>query len=193
MTADPFTFIPARDGFVLSSFALRGAVETLEMLRPLANAPVNTKDWWLMHFAHALAEREGARELADQFLAKAESLYVPKRPLEFPTELEGDKADKMLALSTLSEPDRANLWQIVKPPKPDYPSAALNKLESGACAVVFDISPSGATENVRAYCSSKRFLKEAARAIDDVRFESSAENPRPAQGIIYPLEFTIHG
>lgn len=188
-----YTLIPARDAYILSSFVLRGPEQTLEMLRPLANEPVNVQDWWLMHFAHAIAERTGEAELAETFLKKADQLFVPKRTMELPSDLEGDKAEKMLTEASSRNPEEVRNWILSRHPKPDYPGTALGRGQSGFCTVVFDISVEGKPENVQPYCSSKLFLNSARRAVKRVRFENIGETPQPVQDVTYPLEYSIVG
>ena len=186
-----YTLIPARDAFILSSYALRGTDQTFEMLRPFADAPVNAKDWWLMHFANAIAERAGERELAEVFLSKADELFTPERTLELPIGLEGDKAERMLAAASMAVPEEKRDWVQTRLPKPEYPQTALGRGVSGFCDVVFDISVDGKPENVQPYCSSNLILNSARRSMSRVRFEHIWDTPQPVQGVLYPLEYSV--
>ena len=188
---DSETFVASRDSVVLSLFALAGDAHTLEMLRPLAREPVSTRDWWLMHFSGAIAERVGDVDLASTFRKKANGIFVPERPLELPDGLSGDLAERMLAAATSKVSPELSQWSVLKPPVPNYPNRAAERGVSGACDVVFDISIEGKPENVRSYCTSRLFLKEAARAIKGARFEHPDEDPNPQKGIVYPLTYTL--
>ncbi|MEL6860542.1 MAG: energy transducer TonB [Pseudomonadota bacterium] len=185
------TFVASRDALVLSMFAVAGEAHTLDMLRPLADDPINENDWWLMHFASAIAERVGEMELADQFRDKANSTYIPERPLELLDGSEGDLAARMLATATAESAPGFSGWYVRKHPVPDYPRRALERGVTGACDVVFDISVDGKPENVRSYCTSKMFNKEATRAIKRARFGHAEETPTPAKGVVYPLWYSL--
>lgn len=187
------TIRSARNAFVLAVFALVGEQKTLEILTPLVDEPVSGRDWWLMHFAHAVALRAGDSDLADRFQQKADSIFVPDRPFDFPQDVTGDKADKMLALSTREMKEQNKGWGVTTPPIPTYPFRAAQRGVTGYCDVVFDVSPDGRPENVKAYCTSKLFLREAVRAVRSARLEHPAENPPTATGILYPLEFDLEG
>lgn len=191
------TLLAARDAVVLSNFALGFEQETLDMVRPLAEQPVNARDWWLMTFSSALAEHLGEEELARTFQAKADGVFSEKRVLEIPEELEGSRVERMVqhVISGAKEagPGRGSKLGsgMIRQPKPKYPTSALRRKESGYCDVVFDITIEGRTENVRAYCSSDTFVKEAERAIRLVRFRPHPTEPTPLTNIFYPIEFTV--
>lgn len=79
------------------------------------------------------------------------------------------------------------------PPKPRYPPRAFQRREGGHCDVRFDVSKDGKPINVSAECTSKRFTREAERAVSEVEFEPLVYKGRPyvRRDIVYPITFSI--
>ena len=189
VTEQAYTLVAARDAYLLSLVALGQEEAALELMRPLAEQPMNGQDWWFLNFGSALAQRLNDADLAAAFQRRADKLFKPRLEFDFREGLEGDRLTKMITQETVAVEQQA--WEVIKAPKPKYPRRALNRMKSGFCNVQFDISSEGAPINVKAFCSDDVFVRESEKAIQNARMRILDPNPQMVLGVSYPLEYSV--
>lgn len=118
------------------------------------------------------------------------NLPTPQIQGAAPTELKiGSVSDFAMDAVAVSDRDA----QPISPPQPTYPSRAAQRGTEGTCDVRFDVDPKGVPYNVQADCSDSVFVREAERAVKQVRFAPKIVRGKPVgrSNVVYPLEFTL--
>lgn len=81
--------------------------------------------------------------------------------------------------------------EYIRAPRPSHPPSARDTGQQAVCEVQFDVTATGETTNIEAYCSSPEYISFAERAVQQTKFKPALLYGEPVTQlkVIQPIEF----